>query len=409
MKALIILIPFLVALYLGGMIIPFIYKISYKKRLFDPINKRKVHQSIIPRLGGVAFAPIQCCLITLAVVIFHKYNLLNDLHLNTGEILPMFLLLTTGLVILFIVGIADDLIGVSYKFKFVAQLLAAMLFPLSGLWINDMYGVLFINYLPAWVGMPLTVFVVILIINAVNLIDGIDGLCSGLIMVSTLILGVLFATNGAWLHAIFAFITTGVLIPFFYFNMFGTSKRKRRIFMGDTGSLTLGYSIAFLAVSFSMNNQDIQPFFEGAIVSAFTTLIVPVLDVARVMWVRYRNGKPLFQPDRNHIHHRFLDLGISHRVTMIYIISLALFISIFNIVSVWYISNNIVLALDVVFWAIFHYVLHRVEMSRKTSASITFNKKASFAFSSLRIKNEYNEKFDLNKGLVRLQLNKNPT
>src|SRR5690606_38187023 len=149
-----------------------------------------------------------------------------------GEILPMFLLLTTDLVILFIVGIADDLIGVSYKFKFVAQLMAAMLFPLSNLWINDMYGVLFITYLLAWVGMPLTVFVVILIINAVNLIDGIDGLCSGLIMVSTLILGVLFANSGAWLHAIFAFITTGVLIPFFYFNMFGTSKRKRRIFMG---------------------------------------------------------------------------------------------------------------------------------------------------------------------------------
>src|SRR5690606_28965547 len=153
----IILIPFLVALYLGSIIIPFIYKVSYKKRLFDPINKRKVHQSITPRLGGVAFAPIQCCLITLAVVIFHKYNLLNDLHLNTGEILPMFLLLTTGLVILFVVGIADELIEVSYKFRFVAQLIAAMLFPLSGLWINDMYGVLFITHLPAWVGMPLTV------------------------------------------------------------------------------------------------------------------------------------------------------------------------------------------------------------------------------------------------------------
>lgn len=384
MKLLIILIPFAVAFYLGKIIIPFIYLVSYRKRLFDPINKRKIHGSIIPRLGGVAFTPVQCCLMTMAIVIFHKYNFLNDLHLDTGEILPMFLLLTAGLVILFLVGIADDLIGVTYKFKFAAQLIAAMMFPLSGLWINDMYGVLFITYLPAWIGMPLTVFVVMLVINAVNLIDGIDGLCSGLITVSSIILGVLFASNGAWLHAIFAFTTAGVLLPFFYFNVFGTKKRKRRIFMGDTGSLTLGYSIAFLAVSFSMNNDSIKPFFEGAIVSAFTVLWVPILDVARVMWVRYRNGNPLFKADRNHLHHKFLDMGFSYRSTMIYIILVAVFFSVFNIVGVQFISNNIVLALDVVLWIVFHYVLHRVEVVRKAESPVIVKKGVPFVSSEAR-------------------------
>ena len=365
MKILIILLPFLLAIYLGRVIIPYIYLVTYRKRLFDPINNRKLHGNVIPRLGGVAFAPIQCCLMTLAVVIFHKYNFLNDLHLNTGAILPMFLLLTTGLVILFIVGIADDMIGVSYKFKFVAQLTAALLLPLSGLWINDMYGVLFITYLPAWIGMPLTVFVVMLIINAINLIDGIDGLCSGLIMVSSLILGILFIMNEAWLHAIFAFITTGVLIPFLYFNVLGASKRRRRIFMGDTGSLTLGFSIAFLAVSFSMNDPNIKPFSEGAIVPAFTILMVPVLDVARVMWGRFRSGKAIFQPDRTHIHHEFLDLGFSHRVTLLYILLLAFFFCVFNIITVQYISNNIVLALDVVWWVLFHFWFQYLKRSRK--------------------------------------------
>jgi UDP-N-acetylmuramyl pentapeptide phosphotransferase/UDP-N-acetylglucosamine-1-phosphate transferase len=368
MKILIILLPFLLALYLGKTIIRFIYLVSYKKRLFDPVNVRKVHEKIIPRLGGVAFAPIQCCLMTIAIVIFHKYNLINDLHLDGGKVLPMFLMLTTGLVILFLVGIADDLIGLNYKFKFVAQLIAASLLPLSGLWINDLYGVLFFTYLPAWIGMPLTIFATILIINAINLIDGIDGLCSGLMMVSTLILGVLFAMNAAWLHAVFAFITTGVLIPFFYFNVYGASKKKRRIFMGDTGSLTLGYSIAFLAISFAMDNVEIKPFSEGAIVPAFTALMVPVLDVARVMWVRFRNGKPIFQPDRGHIHHLFLDLGLSHRISMIYIISLALFFSVFNIITVQFISNNIVLVLDLALWAIFSLVFNRIKLAKKHSA-----------------------------------------
>lgn len=378
MKVLIIVIPFLLALYLGKVIIPYIYLVTFKKRLFDSVNSRKTHEGFIPRLGGVAFAPIQCCLMTFAVVIFHKYNFLNDLHLETGEILPMFLMLTTGLVVLFIIGLLDDLIGVSYKAKFVAQLIAAVLLPLSGLWINDLYGVLFITYLPAWVGMPLTVLVVMLIVNAVNLIDGIDGLCSGLIMVSGLVLGILFILEGAWLHAIFAFITTGFLIPFFYYNVLWASVKNRRIFMGDTGSLTLGYSIAFLAISFSMNNKDIKPFFEGAIVSAFATLMIPVLDVLRVMWVRFKQGAPVFKADRNHIHHKLLDLGISHRVTMVLIILLAVFFSVFNIVSVQYISNNIVLALDVVLWAGFHYGLYRVEMRRKAKLVVSPSPKTEF-------------------------------
>ncbi|MBP3942147.1 undecaprenyl/decaprenyl-phosphate alpha-N-acetylglucosaminyl 1-phosphate transferase [Sphingobacteriaceae bacterium WQ 2009] len=370
MKTLIILIPFLLAFWLSSVIIPVIYVVSFRKRLFDPINHRKVHGNIIPRLGGVSFAPIQCCLMTLAVVIFHKYNFLNDLHLNTGEILPMFLMLTTGLVMLFVVGLADDLIGVNYKFKFFAQLIAASLLPLSGLWINDMYGVFFITSLPMWFGMPFTIFVTMLIINSINLIDGIDGLCSGIIMFSSFILGVLFVIEQAWLHAIFAFITTGILLPFFYFNVFGASKKKRRIFMGDTGSLTLGYAVAFLAISFSMNNADIKPFSEGAIVSAFSTLMIPVLDVARVMWVRKLNGRPIFQPDRGHIHHKFLDLGLSHRRTMIAIILIAVFFSLFNIISVQYISNNIVLALDLVLWILFQVSFDIIEKRVKKNKLI---------------------------------------
>jgi UDP-GlcNAc:undecaprenyl-phosphate GlcNAc-1-phosphate transferase len=211
----------------------------------------------------------------------------------------------------------------------------------------------------------LTVFVVILIINAVNLIDGIDGLCSGLVMVSCVVLGALFALNGAWLHAIFSFVTAGVLMPFFYFNVFGASVRKRRIFMGDTGSLTLGFSIAFLAIGFAMNNKDIKPFSPGAIVVAFSTLMVPVMDVALVMWVRLRQGKSMFQPDRNHIHHKFLDIGLSHRATMIYILTLSAFFSVFNIGLVQFISNNIVLALDVAVWITFHYMFHWFEKRHK--------------------------------------------
>lgn len=360
MNLLIVIVPFLAAVYLARAIIPFIIYITFKKRLFDPVDQRKSHKSAIPRLGGVAFAPIQCILLTLTIVILYKYNFV-DLRLNTAEILPMFLLLVCGLVILFIVGVADDLVGISYRWKFLAQIFAASLFPISGLWINDFYGVLFIVGLPAWFGVPFTIFGVVLIINAINLIDGLDGLCSGIVMVGCLVLGSLFLYNSAWLHAMFAFATVGVLAPFFYYNVFGATSRKRRIFMGDTGSLTLGYSIAFLAISFSMNNQDIKPFSEGAIVVAFTTLIVPVFDVARVMYVRYRAGQPVFRPDRNHLHHKFLRAGLSHHWAMIYIQILAVGFCIFNIIAVEFISNNIVIACDILLWIGFHYIFNRME------------------------------------------------
>lgn len=362
MEFIILLVPFLIAILLGKIIIPYIMLITYRKRLFDPVDARKVHQSIIPRLGGVAFVPIQCCLLAITVVLVYKTNFVN-LGIVTWEVFPMFIMLICGLVILYIIGIADDLIGVSYKWKFVAQILVASLFPLAGLWINDLYGLLFLTYLPAWAGIPLTIFAVVLVINAVNLIDGLDGLCSGLVGVGCLVLGTLFAYYQAWIHALLAFITTGILISFFYYNVFGASKRRRRIFMGDTGSMTLGYTMAFLTISFAMNNQSIKPFSEGAIVVAFSTLIVPIFDVARVIFIRWYKGLPLFKADRSHLHHKLLRAGLSHKSAMMSIIGLSLFFCAFNIIMVQYISNNVVVILDFALWfsftLIFNYFVNK--------------------------------------------------
>lgn len=363
-KLFIILIPFILAIFLGNLIIPFIILITHKKKLFDPIDSRKLHHRAIPRLGGVSFVPVQTFLMALTIVIVYKIPFIN-LEIKSWEIFPMFYVLICGLFVLFIVGLADDLIGVSAKSKLLVQIFVASLFPLAGLWINDLYGLFFIQQqLPFWIGAPLTVFAVILIINAINLIDGLDGLCSGIVMVGCLVLGCLFIYYHAWIHALFAFITVGVLIPFFYYNVFGTNKRKRRIFMGDTGSLTLGFTMAFLSIAFAMNNKDIKPFSEGAIVVAFSTLIIPVFDVARVICIRWYTKKPLFRPDRNHLHHKFLRSGMSHHQALLFILGLVLFFCIFNIILVEYISNNVVLFLDALLWITFHYIFNTIERSK---------------------------------------------
>ena len=363
-----IILPFVLAALSSKVLIPLILLIAYKKRLFDPIDSRKLHKRIVPRLGGFAFAPIQVCVLVITLVMAIKVFEMK-LDVESWALLPSLSMLLCGLMTLFIVGLGDDLIGINFIWKFLTQIIVACFFPLSGLWINDLYGLASITTLPPSIGMPLTVFVVVLIINAINLIDGLDGLCSGVVGIGCLVLGGLFVYHEAWLHALFAFITLGTLIPFFYYNVFGIRQRRRQIFMGDTGSMTLGYSIAFLAISFSMNNVYIKPPTEGAIVVAFSTLIVPVLDVARVMLVRWRMETPIFKPDCNHLHHKFLRAGMSHRTAMILFLALVLFFCLLNMYLASWLNVSIVLVVDLLVWIGFQWLFNQLE-KRKIIAQV---------------------------------------
>lgn len=349
MSILFIILAFVISVTIAQLIIPRILMISLRKKLFDIPDERKIHKRAIPRLGGVSFFPtilLSCC----AVMSFRTLAGCGIPIEYTTFILPECLFLICGLVLLYLTGIADDLMGVRYRQKFLIQFICACFFPLSGLWINDLYGLFGINDLTAWVGMPFTVLIVIFITNAINLIDGIDGLASGLSSVALLVLGFLFMEKGLWVYAMIAFSTFGVLIPFFYYNVFGSAERARKIFMGDTGSLTLGYILSFLAVKYSQNNLAFTSFTEGAFVIAFSTLIIPSFDVIRVVLVRIGNHKSPFEPDKNHIHHKFLAMGFTSRKAMISILLISCGFSAGNILLVPYVNNTILLALDIIVW-----------------------------------------------------------
>jgi len=237
------------------------------------------------------------------------------------------------------------------------------------LWINDLYGLFGIGTLSEWVGMPLTIFLVVFFINAINLMDGIDGLCSGIVIIGTSLIGTYFIFVDALLYASFAFITIGILISFFYYNVFGTSRRGRRIFMGDTGSMTLGYSLAFLSISFAMNNSYIKPVVDNALLIAFSVLIVPSFDVLRVMFLRWRSSNPVFKPDRNHLHHKLLGAGMSPKGALLVILSLSISFIIINILVSALINTTLVVLLDIALWNIFHYLLN-VMMHRQGNQGV---------------------------------------
>ncbi|WP_455963008.1 MraY family glycosyltransferase [Bacteroides bouchesdurhonensis] len=349
MNYLFIILAFAISAFVARLIIPRILLISLRKKLFDMPDERKIHKRAIPRLGGVSFFPtilFSCCAI-LALRTLTGYGIPV---LPATFILPECLLFICGMTLLYLTGIADDLIGVRYRQKFAVQILCACLFPMAGLWINDFYGLFGIHIIPICIAIPFTVFTVVFITNAINLIDGIDGLASGLSSVALLVLGGLFVEKGLWFYGMLAFSTVGVLVPFFYYNVFGSAERARKIFMGDTGSLTLGYTLSFLAIKYSQSNPEMISYTEGAFVVAFSTLIIPSFDVVRVVLIRIRNGKNPFEPDKNHIHHKFLAMGFTPRKAMITILFISCVFSAMNILLIPYVNNTIMLIVDIAIW-----------------------------------------------------------
>ena len=351
---------FLAAVILGRIIIPNILIISLRKRLFDVPDARKVHNRPIPRLGGVTFFPV--IVFTFAVTTALRV-MMNEIEYEifTAKMACEFLFLIAGLTLLYIIGIADDLVGVRYRKKFIVQIISAALFPIAGLYVNNFYGLFGIGFVSPYVGIPLTVLLVVFITNAINLIDGIDGLASGLSMVALVIFGVIFIHYGLWNFAILAFICVGVIIPFFAYNVFGNADKGRKIFMGDTGSLTLGYIISFFVIKYCMYvpGEDMQAY-GSPIVVAFSLLLVPCLDVVRVVLKRARLGHPLFLPDKNHIHHKFLDMGFTPRRALITIQLMSAAFCAFSFVAVRYMDNTLVFVIDVVVWTLLNIWFNKI-------------------------------------------------
>ncbi len=351
---------FLVSILLSRIIIPNILIISIRKRLFDQPDARKVHHHPIPRLGGVTFFPV----IVFSFAVFTAARVLgNDIVYDvfTPTMACEFLFLIAGLTLLYIVGIGDDLVGVLYLKKFIVQIISASLFPIAGLYINSFYGLFGIWFIPSYVGIPLTILLVVFITNAINLIDGIDGLASGLSMVALVIFGVIFIHYGLWNFAILAFICVGVIIPFFAYNVFGNADKGRKIFMGDTGSLTLGYIISFFVIKYCMYipGEDMQAY-GSPIVVAFSMLLVPCLDVVRVVLKRARLHHPLFMPDKNHIHHKFLDMGFTPRRALITIQLMSAGFCAFSFVAVRYMDNTLVFVIDIVVWTLLNMWFNKI-------------------------------------------------
>lgn len=346
---------FLLSAWMGRLIIPRILVISLRKRLFDIPDFRKIHQHPISRLGGVTFFPVimlVMCAITL--IGLHIKGFSDQFFSN--HIVDEMLCLTAGLVLLYIIGVCDDLIGVRYGRKLLVQVLAASFLPFAGLYVVDFYGLFGVDVVSPFIGIPLTVLLTVFVTNAINLIDGIDGLASSLCMIALLIFGTAFALNGVWMYSLLAFVCLGVLIPFFLYNVFGNAEHGSKIFMGDTGSLTLGFILSLFSVKYILLLSTDSSAVSGTpIVWVFSLLLVPCLDVCRVVLNRLQRKANPFKPDKTHIHHKFLMMGFSPRRSLVLIQLISIFFIGLTVFLIYVgVLGYIVLLIDILVWTLMH-------------------------------------------------------
>lgn len=355
---------FAIALVLAGILIPQILLIAFRKKLFDEIDERKIHKGVVPRLGGIAFLP--SILFSIAVVVGFNLKFGNaGVWVEMGDaIVPMYFMICSVL-LMFLVGMADDLVGVRYMAKFLVQIMSALLIVASGMYIDNLYGFIWLWELPFWFGWIATIFAVVYVVNAINLIDGIDGLASGLSTVALSFFAVLFYISGEHVYSMLASASAGTLLPFFYYNVFGNAKKQKKIFMGDTGALTTGMILVFCAIAMlhidsASFTHDYNPF-----VMALSPLIIPCFDVVRVYLHRVRRHRNPFLPDKCHIHHKLLALGLNQRAALIVIMMWAAIFIMVNVALSSVVNPTALIATDVAIWTVVNIILSRRISSRE--------------------------------------------
>jgi len=290
-----VLLSVAIAFSITFLAIPAIINVAEMKKLFDMPDERKIHHTPITPLGG------------LGIFAGFIFGCLLTVHFNQTTDIQYFI---AAAMVIFFLGLKDDILVISPVKKFIGQVLAAFIIIYYGqIQIRSMHGFLGIYQLPEMFSLLLTYFAVIVVINSFNLIDGVDGLAGSLGLLSTLVFGIYFLSVNMLPYSIIAFSLAGSLLAFLIFNF-----QPAKIFMGDTGSLLVGTINAILVIKFInvANTPDVAYPIPSSPAIGFTILMIPLLDTLRVFSIRILHRRSPFSPDRNHIHHLLLDKGFSH-------------------------------------------------------------------------------------------------
>lgn len=307
---------------------PKMLKIAKEKNITDNPNIRKLQKRPVPVVGGIT-------------VCWGIFSSLFPYIIIVEQTIPTVLIL--AVIIMLYLGTVDDIITLSPSLRFFFEIIIVVLLMFTeDLVINNFHGLWGYTIIPTWLSYLITIIACVGLINAINMIDGVDGLSSGYCILTFSIIGVLMGMTDNYFNAIMAFITVGSLIPFFIHNVFGD---KTKMFIGDGGTCVLGILASWFLMSLFNNAAHITVQTEynfGIIPCALAIWTIPVFDTVKVMIMRIIKGRSPFTPDRNHLHHLFLDYGFSHITTTCCIIFVQSFIFV-----IWWVTYTLGAGIEV--------------------------------------------------------------
>ena len=337
-------VPFVIALVVSYALTPSVKKLAIKIGAVDRPNARKVHTHVIPRLGGLAIYIGFMAAVLFCVPLQH-------------ELVGMLL----GCTAIVAVGIWDDICNIPAKVKLVGQILAACIpiaFGIQIEWLTNPFGDIIV--LPELIAIPVTIFWIIGFTNTVNLIDGLDGLAAGVAFIASISMFLLAYNLNQFLPALVIVSMAGAALGFLQYNF-----NPAKIFMGDTGSMLLGYTLSVAAVLGLVKTAATV-----ALVVPIIALGLPILDTTFAIIRRKMSGVPIFQPDKGHLHHRLLALGMTQKqaVLIMYFVSMILGIVALFVANVSYKTGRVTV---LVVLAVIIYSAKRIGILRKSTTDST--------------------------------------
>ena len=351
-------IPFIVAFCATLWIRPKILRIAILKNLVDNPDARKLQRNPVPVMGGLAvFFGIVAGLCSSQIAFFS----------------PGVFVLMAAMTIMLYTGTIDDILDLTPRTRFIIEIVVvAFIMLVNNSGINHFWGLWGINFIPVWIAAPLTIFAAVGIINAINLIDGVNGLSSGFCFMASVMFAIMLYISGNTHMTILAVTAAGAIIPFFLHNVFGNTTK---MFIGDGGTLVIGTMMSMFVVS-TLKGTSLSASLAkdgmGLIPFTLAVLAVPVFDTLRVMSMRILRKQSPFHPAKTHLHHLFIELGFSHIGTTVSILTLN-----FLIILAWFASYKmgasidaqlyIVLTLSILITFVF-YKFAKVQIKNKTKA-----------------------------------------
>lgn len=338
-----LVLAMLLALLIGWNIRMPVFKMAKMKNFVDKPNNRSSHTIAVPNIGGVVVFLAFLC----SFLIFARF-----------EATPEFQYILLGAILIFLIGIYDDLLEISPRKKLKGEMLGVLVLIVGGgFYLNNLYGFMGIEEINPWFGVPLTFIGLVGLINAINLIDGIDGLCSGVALMDCLFFGWWFYSCGYIEYALLCGVLSASIIPFFIVNLFG---KRTKMFMGDSGALMVGFLLGVMSIKFCETDVYTQGIcrITAAPAVVFSVLAIPVIDTLRLFISRWIRGGSPFAPDKRHLHHKLLTIygGVHKKATFTILVLNLMFILLGVLGRNWY--NEILILSDIALFAIMFYVIN---------------------------------------------------